>query len=113
MIARILTVTAALTLAACAPAGNGAGISRLGNNLPADPMPTPTPQPVLLTAKERLVGAIEANNCALTPDNAGAVLTQATISKAEMGPLIQQLQAEGRVETSSASSIRVLSDRCV
>ena len=113
MIARILTVTAALSLAACAPAGNSMGISRLGNDLPANPIPQATPQPALLTAKERLVGAMESNGCALTVDNAGAVLTQATISKSEMQPLILQLQSEGRVDVAGDGAIRVTSDRCI
>ncbi len=113
MITRILTITAALVLAACAPAGNGSGISRLGNNLPANPVPQATPQPAVLTAKERLVGAIEANNCALTADNVGTVLTQATISREELIQLTPQLKAEGRIETSGNGAIRVLSDRCI
>ena len=111
MIVRIASVAAALTLAACS--SNGTGISRLGNDLPANPVPVATPQPAVLTAKERLVGAIEANNCALTADNVGAVLSQATISREELVQLTPQLQAEGRVETSGNGSIRVLSDRCI
>ena len=111
MITRILSVTAALTLAACA--SNGTGIRPLGNNLPANPVPRATPQPAVLTAKDRLVGAIEANGCALTATNVGAVLTQATISREELIQLTPQLQAEGRVETAGDGAIRVLSDRCI
>ena len=111
MMNRILTATAALALAACS--SNGAGIRPLGNDLPADPAARITPQPAVLTAKERLVGAIEANGCALTADNVGAVLTQATISREELIELTPQLQAEGRVETAGDGAIRVTSDRCI
>ena len=111
MIKRILSVTAILALSACAT--NSTGISRLGNNLPADPMVRATPQPALLSAKDRLVGAMESNGCALTVDNAGAVLTQATISKSEMQPLILQLQSEGRVDVAGDGAIRLTSDRCI
>ncbi|SEM83256.1 hypothetical protein SAMN04488003_10578 [Loktanella fryxellensis] len=113
MITRILVVGLALTVAACAPVGDANGISRLGNNLPADPMPRATPQPALLTAKERLVGAIEANDCALTAGNVGNVLTQATISREELAGIVPELQAEGRVEASDNGTIRVISDRCI
>lgn len=111
MITRILSVTAILALAACS--SNGSGIGRLGNNLPANPVPRATAQPAVLTAKERLVGAIEANGCALTADNVGAVLSQATISREELIDLTPQLQAEGRVETAGDGAIRVMSDRCI
>lgn len=113
MIMRSLTVITVLSLTACAPAGNSMGINRLGNNLPANPVPRATPQPALLPAKERLVGAMEANGCALTVNNAGAVLTQATISKAEMQPLILELRSEGRVDVAGDGAIRVTSDRCI
>ncbi len=114
MIMRILTAAALLALAACNTApGAATGIGRLGNNLPADPMPRATPQPALLTAKERLVGAIEANNCALNAGNVAAVMTQATISSAELRDLVPQLEAEGRAEVSGDGAIRVLSDRCI
>ena len=111
MIARIASALAVLSLAACA--SSGTGIRPLGNNLPANPVPVATPQPAVLTAKERLVGAIESNGCALTADNVGAVLTQATISREELVQLTPQLQAEGRVETSGDGAIRVTSDRCI
>ena len=111
MIARILTVTAVVSLAACS--STGAGIRPLGNNLPANPAARITPQPAVLAPKDRLVGAIEANGCALTAENVAAVLTQATISREELITLTPQLQAEGRVETAGDGAIRVTSDRCI
>ena len=109
MIMRLLTVTAVLGLSACATVG----VRPLGNDLPANPAARITPQPAVLTAKERLVGAIEANGCALTAENVGTVLTQATISREELITLTPQLQAEGRVETAGDGAIRVTSDRCI
>ncbi|RYH03278.1 hypothetical protein EU805_06030 [Salipiger sp. IMCC34102] len=107
---RILTPLALIGVTACSP-----GIPSLGNNMPADPMEqsAPTPQPTLLTAKERLVRGIEDNGCALTTENVSDVLTDATISQQELLSLTPQLEAEGRVEVSGSGAIRVLSDRCI
>ncbi|MBS1304211.1 hypothetical protein [Loktanella sp. SALINAS62] len=109
---RYLAPLALLSVTACT-----SGIPDLGRNMPADPMdrvaPAPTPQPTVLTAKERLVRGIENNGCTLTTTNAGAVLTDATISQAELASLIPQLESEGRVEVSGDSAIRVVSDRCI
>ena len=100
---RFLVPAALLLTSACA-----------GGGLVATPAAVvKTPQPVVLTAKERLVAAIEDNNCVLTADNVGAVLNDATISREELLQLTPQLQAEGRVEVSGSGSIRVMSDRCI
>lgn len=78
----------------------------------AAPVMTPAPM-VQMTAKERLVDAIEANGCALTTDNVAAVLTDATISQEELLSLAPQLEAEGRAEVSGSGAIRVISDVCL
>ena len=72
----------------------------------------PAPQPTLLTAKERLVRAIEDNGCTLSGANVGTILTEATISQEELLRLAPQLEAEGRVEVAGSGAIRVLSPRC-
>ncbi|MCA1776399.1 MAG: hypothetical protein LC676_12530 [Loktanella sp.] len=72
----------------------------------------PTPQPVAMTAKERLVNAIESNGCTLTAENVQSVLTDATISSAELSNLAPQLEAEGRVRVSGSGAISVLTDTC-
>ena len=103
-----LTVTAALS--ACSP-----GVPSMIGTMPADPMDRApvTPQPALLTAKERLVAGIEANGCELNMNNVSNVLTDATISQQELVSLTPQLEAEGRVEVSGSGAIRVISDRCI
>lgn len=79
---------------------------------PAAVIAPPTPQPVLLTAKERLVTAIENNGCALTTDNVGAILSEATISQNELLQLTPQLVSEGRAEVAGTGTIRARTDRC-
>jgi len=114
---RMMTPTLALiALGACS--GNSLGIDRLGNNMPATPMAAATPapmttQPKLLTAKERLVGAIEDNGCELNATNVGTILTSATISREELLQLTPQLSEEGRAEVSGSGAIRVMTDRCI
>lgn len=63
---RFVAPLALVAVTACSP-----GIPSLGDRMPADPMDrvAPTPQPVLLTAKERLVRGIEDNGCEMTTDN--------------------------------------------
>ena len=102
-----LTVAA---LSACSP-----GVPPMVGTMPADPMDRApvTPQPALLTAKERLVAGIEGNGCELTVDNVSSVLRDATISQQELVTLTPQLEAEGRVEVSGSGAIRVISDRCI
>lgn len=112
---RALSLTAVLALSACA---GGITVPDLRSGRPA-PAPTPVvapapiQQPTIRTAKERLVGAIEANNCVLNKDNSGAIMTEATIGRSELELLIVELKSEGRVEISGDSAIRVLSDRCI
>ncbi len=75
-------------------------------------MPTPVPVTPVLTAKERLVAAIEGQGCELNATNVGAVLTNATITREELLQLTPQLQTEGRVVVSGGGAIRVISSQC-
>lgn len=74
--------------------------------------PAPTPAPVLLTAKERLVAAIESNGCELNASNVSVILDEATIGQEELKSLTPVLASEGRAEV-AGSSIRVTTDRCI
>jgi len=69
--------------------------------------------PVAATPKDRLVAAIEANNCVLTAENVGAVMLRADLTQAELTALTPQLQAEGRVEVAGSGAIRLLSENCI
>ena len=112
MMKRAFALTALMTVTACA---GGIQMPDIRGTRAA-PAPVsiapPTPQPTLMTAKERLVTAIEDNGCALTAGNVGTVLTEATISQAELTSLVPQLEAEGRAEV-AGTDIRILSDRCI
>ena len=103
---------AALVLLTACSGGLDIGDMRPAPATPAVITP-PTPQPTLLTAKERLINAIENNGCALNTDNVGTILTEATISGDELLQLAPQLESEGRAEVSGSGAIRVMTDKCV
>lgn len=88
----------ALALSACGPAAR-------------------PPQPVGVAAsavpEDRLVAAIESEGCVLTSANVGAVLLRASLTQAELPGLTAGLAAQGRIEATDGSSIRVLSDNCI
>ena len=108
-----LALASVLTLTACS-GGVTMPDLRAGRPAPAEPVAVaPTPQPVMLTAKERLVGAIERNGCLLTADNVGTILTQATIGREELTRLTAELNAEGRAEVSGDGAIRVMTSQCI
>lgn len=111
---RLLTATVFLALAGC----SGISIADLRPNFDAVPRPTPAvapapmPAPAVMTAKERLVAAIEGQGCELNASNGAAVMSDATIGADELRTLIPQLQTEGRVEVVNGGAIRVISPQC-
>lgn len=117
MMRPILFVTA-LTLSGCMSITDfrsGMGLNGGGiNTAPAPVTPAVAPAPVtpVLTAKERLVSAIEGQGCELNATNVGAVLTNATITREELLQLVPPLQSEGRVVVSGSGAIRVISNKC-
>ncbi|MFT5065898.1 MAG: hypothetical protein ACJAXK_002462 [Yoonia sp.] len=70
------------------------------------------PQPQVLTAKERLLAAIEGQGCELNATNVNAVLASAVINREELLQLTPQLQSEGRVEVAGSGAIRSTSAIC-
>jgi hypothetical protein len=96
----LLLLSGALALAAC-----------------AQPVPrAPQPVGVAVSAsspQDRLVAALEAEGCELTSANVGAVLLRANLRQADLPALTSQLQAQGRIEATEGSSIRLLSDNCI
>ena len=88
--------------------------STLGNRTTAPaPVVAPAPQPQVMTAKERLLSAIEGQGCQLNASNVGAVLSAAVITREELLQLTPQLQSEGRVEVSGSGTIRSTSATCI
>lgn len=102
----LLSLTAACAPFMAAPASNPA---------PAQPAPQVQPPAPPATPKDRLVAAIEANGCLLTPDNVGGILLRANLTRDELAALTQELRAEGRVEVPPAGggTIRLLSQNCI
>ncbi len=98
-----LGVAALTALSACgAPQMAGPGASQV------------RPQVLPIAApKDRLVAAIEAQNCVLTADNVETILLEARLTQAELKDLTPQLAAESRAEVAAAGTIRVLTDNCI
>lgn len=75
------------------------------------------PQPVGVAASaspdDRLVAALETQGCVLTSANVEAVLLAAGLTQAELPALTSSLGAQGRIEATDGSTIRVLSDNCI
>jgi len=88
--------------------------STLGNRTTAPvAAPAPVVAPQVMTAKERLLSAIEGQGCQLNASNVGAVLSAAVITREELLQLTPQLQSEGRVEVSGSGTIRSTSATCI
>jgi hypothetical protein len=97
-------VVALFALAGCsgAPAGG------------ADMVSQPAPQVLPPAAPmDRLVAAIEAQDCVLTRQNVETILLDANLTQAQLSELTPQLAAEGRAEVAAEGTIRVLTDNCI
>lgn len=99
----LLAVAALAALTACgAPPSSGTATSQ------------PAPQVLPPAApKDRLVAAIEAQNCVLTASNVESILLQARLTQAELVALTPELAAEGRAEVAAEGTIRVLTQNCI
>lgn len=116
-----ILIFAAVSLSGCMSVTDfrsGFGGGNRTASAPVTPVVAPAPvTPIVpvtpvMTAKERLVSAIEGQGCELNATNVGAILSNATISPDELRQLAPQLQAEGRVEVSGSGAIRVRSANC-
>jgi hypothetical protein len=74
----------------------------------AAPQVQPVAQP-----KDRLIAAIEAQDCVLTRQNVESILLDASLTQAQLQELAPQLAAEGRAEVAAEGTIRVLTDNCI
>ncbi len=75
---------------------------------------SPAPVPVVnLSPEERLVAAIESQNCVLTASNVDTILLQANLTQDQLVEITPQLAAAGRAEVAATGTIRVLTDNCI
>ena len=79
---------------------------------PATPQPVPQVLPPA-APKDRLVAAIEAQNCVLTAANVETILIDAQLTQADLIALTPELAAEGRAEVAAEGTIRVLTANCI
>jgi hypothetical protein len=90
-------------------------LSACGGGVPMTPAPSqPAPQVLPPAApKDRLIAAIEAQNCVLTAQNVESILLDAGLTQSELVALTPELAAEGRAEVAAEGTIRVLSQNCI
>ena len=79
----------------------------------ATPAVAPAPAAPVLTAKERLMVAIEGQGCELNSANVGAILVAATATVDDLERLVPVLEQEGRIVLSGNDSIRSTSTNCI
>ena len=72
-------------------------------------MAAPAPQ---LTAKERFVAAAEASGCVINATTMAGIMANATISQAELPPIMVELEAEGRLVADGDAAARVVTEAC-
>ena len=103
---KFATLGACMALSACS--GGMAG-------MPDDMGLTTVPAPAAIprTPEDRLVAAIEANNCVLTASNVEPILLQANLTQAELAAIVPELAAAGRAEVAATGTIRVLTNNCI
>ena len=65
-----------------------------------------------LTAKERLVAAVEAEGCLLDPTTINTVLANAQLSTTDLQAVVPELEAEGRIVGAGETSLRIVSANC-
>ena len=110
---RATTVIAFVGLSACTTITDfRSSMGGVKNPFSASPTAV-APQTQVLTAKERLIAAIEGQGCELNATNVNAVLADAVINREELLQLTPQLQSEGRVEVSGSGAVRSTSAICI
>ncbi|SHG80568.1 hypothetical protein SAMN05444003_1011 [Cognatiyoonia sediminum] len=65
-----------------------------------------------LTAKERLVAAVEAQGCVIDPTTINAVLASAQLSTDDLQTVVPELEAEGRIVGAGETALRIVSANC-
>ena len=70
----------------------------------------PTPQ---LSDMERLVAAIEANGCTISPANAGPIQAQASLASGALASLLTEMESAGRLAPDGADTLRLSSNNCI
>ena len=106
MIVKPLSLSALIALtsmSACTMPGIGAGVAAR----------TPPQVMAVASPKDRLVAAIEADDCLLTAANVGTILLRANLTQAALTAIVPELAAEGRAEVAADGAIRVLTDNCI
>ncbi len=112
MMNRIALVTGIVALSACS-GGFDMPDLRSGGDTGAEPMDAMAPAGPALTAKERLVAAVEGQGCVINASTINAIMANASLSSTDLAAAAGELEAEGRaVGDQAAGSIRIVSPGC-
>ena len=76
--------------------------------------PTPVPQVMPQSAKQRFINAAAANGCIVNETNSATILASATLSVEDLARVMSELRAEGGGEIAAdGRSFRVTTGACV
>ena len=107
-----LTFFSAIALLSACSGGFELPDLRSSGGAASAPEPMETAAPVL-TAKERLVAAVEGQGCVIDATTINAVMANASLSSTDLAAAAGELEAEGRAIGNQANgSIRIISAGC-
>ena len=110
---RILLITGFAALSACSGGFEIPDLRPGGDGMASEPMAQDVMEAPALTAKERLVAAVEAEGCVLDASTINSVLANAQLSTSDLAAAAGELEAEGRaVGDQAAGTIRIVSANC-
>ena len=81
-------------------------------NLPPPPQPTPAAPVIPLSAKERFLRAAAENGCEVNAQTSSAIMASATLSKDDLGRVVQDLRNEGGAQVIPGQGIVVTAGAC-
>lgn len=107
---RITLVSAIALLSACSGGLEIPDLRPGGDAMSDDVSSVEAP---VLTAKERLVAAVEAQGCVIDAGTINAVMANASLSSTDLAAAAGELEAEGRaIGDQATGSIRIISPGC-
>ena len=108
-----LSIVCLATLSACSGGlevpdlrGAGEGVFAGGLDAPVEDAAR------TLTAKERLVAAVETQGCVIDPTTINSVLASAQLSTNDLQSVVPELEAEGRIVGVGQTALRIVSANC-
>jgi len=109
---RFALIPAFAALAACEGGFDIPDFRPSGSEPAASSPAAAQPAPTVLTAKERLVAATEANGCIINITTIATIMSAATIGNDELPGLVTELENEGRIAPEGEDGLRLTTPAC-